>query len=179
MTSSEDDFPHDLAYAIRNSCHILPAPNPKPGWSGALTPQQQQCFSLVQQRFTFNGSIDPLFASEMFLLKFCRARDFKVEKVMEMLERHFNWRAKPLFQNPTAKMGHVSNSVPINELCRTGPHPSIAARIPQFKKFYPTGYMKNLKSHRFCFATIYTSCVFIFTHAITAAVLLNHFYTTT
>ena len=97
--------PDDIEKLLR----LIPnPPRAPPGFPGsALTPPQQQCFELVKTRFSFNGTVDPVFANEMVILKFCRARDFEVDKVVDMMDRHFAWRSKPLFQNPTPKMGHL------------------------------------------------------------------------
>ena len=135
---------------------IADPPPPRHGFpGGVLTPREQHCFDVVKARFSFNGTLDPVFQCEMILLKFCRARDFEVDKVVEMMERHFQWRNRPLFQNPTPKMGSLSTHTPIADLYRVGIHPAIKAKIPLFKKFYPTGYHGTSR----CGRPVYVDCI--------------------
>ncbi|CAD7924013.1 unnamed protein product [Amoebophrya sp. A120] len=127
---------------------------PPVGFPGNLTPAQSQVLEEVRRRFAVQATVDAAFGNTMVLLKFCRARDFNLEKVTDLLNRHFQWRTKPLFPNPSAKMGALS-AVPVFQLHVSGASASIQARIPQLNKYYPTGYHGTTKTGM----PLYIDCV--------------------
>lgn len=61
------------------------------GYPGDLSPEQEKCFTILKHYVKEQLTADSYF-DDHYLLRFCRARDFDVSKVIKMFDDHWKWR---------------------------------------------------------------------------------------
>eukprot|EP00397_Hematodinium_sp_SG-2012_P007771 GEMP01007821.1.p1 GENE.GEMP01007821.1~~GEMP01007821.1.p1 ORF type:complete len:646 (+),score=127.25 GEMP01007821.1:140-2077(+) len=106
---------------------------PPEGYYGNLNAKQQEAFDQLREELPnqpwYNN--DPRFTA-LFLLRFCRARNFVVADVLEMLRKDAEWRSKPLFPN--------RDNISVGEMLAAPRTPEVDKKIKHIKKHYSTGY---------------------------------------
>ena len=58
------------------------------GYLGNLSPTQEECFNKFKEWITVNDITHNPWHDDCFFLKFCRARKFEIEKVIEMFNNY-------------------------------------------------------------------------------------------
>ena len=64
------------------------------GYPGDLSPEQEKCFAQIKEFMEITCIDVNQIYDEYDILRFCRARDFKLMDVQIMLQNNFKWRAE-------------------------------------------------------------------------------------
>lgn len=102
------------------------------GYYGSLNPDHQAAYEQLLAELPRESwyTDDPRYTT-LFLLRFCRARNFDVPQVIEMLRKDHEWRSKPLHANATMTVG---------EMLAQPTTPEIERKVAHIKRHYSTGY---------------------------------------
>lgn len=62
------------------------------GYLNDMSPEQQECFNQFKQWIQMNNATSNPWHTDSFLLKFCRARKFELDKVILMFSNYMEYR---------------------------------------------------------------------------------------